>query len=463
MGQPSPSHSDRRLDSWKEIAAFFGRDERTVRRWEKESALPVRRVPGGAKGRVFAYESELRNWLSTPQVAKNSEDNTAVLSEQGGENRDRSGLLVFGKWAAVLALCGALIGGIFIYRKSHRFAVHAAETHVTRTNPQTVRPLPPSDAEDFYLKGRYFWNKRTPEDLNKAVDLFTQAIVRDPGYAQAYVGLADCYNLLREYSAMPPGEAYPRALAAAKEAVKLDDTSAEAHNSLAFATFYWEWDAVTAEREFKRAIELNPNYVAARHWYATFLLATRRYQEAVSAIETARKLDPSSKAIMADRAFILYWEKQPEGIESLKQMEAAEPAFLSPHLYLAEIHFRAQEYAEYLSESIKVAQLRHDQHGLAILKAGESGLAAAGVRGMWKGMLPVQRKLYLQGALPPYALARTYSALGEQQVALTYLREAYDKRDVDMLLLKSDDVFDDLRENPTFNDLLARSTQPRLD
>ena len=110
------------------------------------------------------------------------------------------------------------------------------------------------EAEELYLKGRYFWNKRTPEDLNKALDLFTQAIVRDPGYAQAYVGLADCYNLLREYSVMPPNEAYPRALAAAKKAVELDDNSAEAHNSLAFATFYWTWDAATAEREFKRAI-----------------------------------------------------------------------------------------------------------------------------------------------------------------------------------------------------------------
>jgi tetratricopeptide (TPR) repeat protein len=311
------------------------------------------------------------------------------------------------------------------------------------------------------LKGRYFWNKRTPEDLNKAVDLFTQAIVRDPGYAQAYVGLADCYNLLREYSAMPPSEAYPRALAAAKEAVKLDDTSAEAHNSLAFATFYWQWDAATAEREFKRAIELNPNYVAAHHWYATFLLAIRRYQEAVNTIETARKLDPSSRAIMADRAFILYWAKQPEGIASLRQMEAAEPAFLSPHLYLAEIHFRAHEYSEYLLESMKVAELRHDQHELAILKAAETGFVAGGVRGMWKSMLPVQRKLYLQGALPPYPMARTYSALGEKQEALKYLRDAYDRHDVEMLLLKSDNVFDDLRDNPTFSDLLARSMQPR--
>jgi Tfp pilus assembly protein PilF len=127
-------------------------------------------------------------------------------------------------------------------------------------------------------QGTVFWNRRTHDDLTKAVDYFTQAIVKDPNDVQAYVGLADCYNLLREFGAMPPGEAYPRALSAAQRAVGLDDTSAEAHNSLAFATYWWLWE-VTAEREFKRALELNPNLALAHHWYATFSLSRNRLQK----------------------------------------------------------------------------------------------------------------------------------------------------------------------------------------
>ena len=143
--------------------------------------------------------------------------------------------------------------------------------------------------------------------MNQAVDYFTQAIVHDPNYAQAYVGLADCYNLLREYSAMPPEEAYPRALAAAKKAVELDDSSAEAHTSLAFATFYGSFDAAGAEREFRRALALNPSDARAHHWYATSLFAEGRYAEALSQIEMAQQLDPASSAILADKGLILLY------------------------------------------------------------------------------------------------------------------------------------------------------------
>ena len=460
---------NRRLDSWKEIATFFGREERTVKRWEKERGLPVHRVPGPARSGVFAYTAELSEWLNLT-LPESPNQHSSVAGRSGSPVReielvnsprvDGPAIPPSGsrfQVARILGLLVAILLGTLILK--HQLQPSADSTRSNSTAAHRADP----EAEDFYLKGRYFWNKRTPEDLNKAVDLFTQAIVQDPGYAQAYVGLADCYNLLREYSAMSPSEAYPRALAAAKEAVKLDDSSAEAHNSLAFATFYWDWDAATAEREFKRAIALKPDYVAAHHWYATFLMANRRYPEAVAEIEKARKLDPSSAPIMADRGYILYLAGQQEqGLALLKQIEAADPAFLSPHLYLSDIYFDGKDYPSYLSESTKVAQLRHDQEALAVLKAGERGLSTGGVRGMWESMLPVQKKFYVQGSLPPYPLAQTYSALGEKQEALKYLREAYDKRDAALLFMNVDHSFDDLRGNPSFNDLLAKSSQPRL-
>ena len=470
--------SNRRLDSWKEIAAFFGRDERTVKRWEKERDLPVHRVPGGSRSGVFAYTGELSEWLKDPvPVASESSNGPAMVAGGNGfpvgatvegdstsSTQVRAPLVASAnpksQVARILGLLLAVLLGFLILK--HQIPRQPTSASAINIPPAAHRPN--LEAEDLYLKGRYFWNKRTPEDLNKALDLFTQAIVRDPGYAQAYVGLADCYNLMREYSVMPASEAYPRALAAAKKAVELDDNSAEAHNSLAFSTFYWTWDAPTAEREFKRAIELNPDYVAAHHWYATFLMVTRRYPEAIREIEIARKLDPSSTPIVADKGFILYLAGQPaQGIALLKQIETREPAFLSPHLYLAEIYLVGQDYSNYLAESKRVASLRHDPVALAVVNAAEKGFTADGTRGMWQSMLPVQKKFYLQGKLSAYALAQTYSQLGESQEAIKLLHEAYDKRDAAMLYVDGDRAFDALHDDPSFQDLLARSTHPRSD
>lgn len=459
---------NRRLDSWKEIATFFGREERTVKRWEKERGLPVHRVPGPARSGVFAYTSELSEWLNlaAPESAQISAAGGSGAS--GGEIGESelttskrvdapSGIPASPKFqvARIFGLLVAVLLGTLILKHQ----LQPSANTMGSSSPVAHRANP--EAEDFYLKGRYFWNKRTPEDLNKALDLFTQAIVRDPSYAQAYVGLADCYNLLREYSAMPPGEAYPRALAAAKEAVKLDDSSAEAHNSLAFVTFYWGWDATTAEHEFKRAIALSPDYVAAHHWYATFLMATRRYPEAVVEIEEARKLDPSSTPIIADKGFILYLAGQREaGLALLQQVEATDPAFLSPHVYLSEIYFFDKDYPNYFLESKKAAQLRHDAAALAIANAAETGFAAGGVGQMRQNMLQVEKKFYVQGVLPAYPLAQTYSLLGDTQDALKYLREAYEKRDTAIVLMSGDRSFESLRGNPSFDDLLARSNRP---
>ena len=458
MVQSAPNYSDRRLDSWKEIASFFGRDERTVRRWEKENDLPVRRVPGGTKGRVFAYESELRRWLSTPQAEHQvvplqlvHAQANQVPANQAQPNQATLTSPARYKPALAIAVCAVVVAGLLFYAAHHHFVVNASTAHAH-----------PREAEDFYLQGRYFWNKRTPEDLTKAVDLFTQAIVRDPSYAKAYVGLADCYNLLREYSAMPPEEAYPRALSAAKKAVELDDTSAEAHASLAFVTFYWSWDANTAEREFKRAIALNPEYSTAHHWYATFLLSLHRLPEAALEIEEARKLDPSSKAVIADQGFILYHlGKTGQGIAQLKEIEHSDPAFLSPHIYLTEIYDLAGDYPNFLKESQHVAELRHDSQGMEIARAAETGYTAGGVTAMWQAMLAAQLKLHAEGALPSFSLAETYARLGKNHEAIEYLHQAYDQHDDHFVFLGTDPALLGLRGDPAFNDLLALSRQTR--
>ena len=231
----------------------------------------------------------------------------------------------------LVAALAATLGFTYYKQASFRSVREDASAGKSLAAGHTTSP----EAKELYLKGRYEWDKRTPESLNKAVDYFTQAIVHDPNYAQAYVGLADCYNLLREFSAMPPEEAYPRALAAAKKAVELDDSSAEAHTSLAFATFYGSFDAAGAEREFQHALALNPNDARAHHWYATSLFAEGRYPEALSQIEIAQQLDPASTAILADKGLILlYAGPKEEGVALLKQLERTEPAFPSTYRYL---------------------------------------------------------------------------------------------------------------------------------
>src|SRR5215472_10245212 len=413
----------RRLNSWKEVASFFARDERTVRRWEKEQALPVHRIPGGARGRVFAYERELLDWLTASQVV-----NAEIHAREPRENPPKlvkglvtahSHLPPVEKLAAVLAACGVLIAVLAFYRGGRRVGVATSAT--TNTAARASLSSSNSEAEDLYLKGRYFWNKRTPDDLNRAVDYFTQSIVRDPGYAKSYAGLADSYNLLREYSAMPDSEAYPRALAAAIKAVELDDTLAEAHTSLAFVTFFWNWDAVGAEREFKRALALNPNDARAHHWYASFLLTSGRIPEALAQIETARRLDPSSVSILADKGLMLSLAGQTDdAVTLLKQIQDTEPSFASTHKYLSEIYFNRQNYEDYLSEWEKTALLMRDQQELALVRAAKDAFAA------------------------------TCARLGKKVEAFQYLEKAYKKRENYLLYLAPDTAFKNLRDEPEY-------------
>jgi tetratricopeptide (TPR) repeat protein len=442
MGDSSARQTtDHRLDSWKEIAAFFGRDERTVRRWEKERGLPAHRVPGRARGGVFAYTAELGEWLqgrgreleaieSEPELnlreskekAKEIESSAPELSEglrvapqvveqppvASALARSTSHLPVarIAAWLAPLAVLALLIATLSSHREN-RYKNALAAPHAPNT-----------EAQELYLKGEYHRTKRTPDDLNKAVDYFTQAIVKDPSYAQAYVGLADCYNLLREFSVMPAGEAYPRALAAAEKAVELDNTSAGAHNSLAFSTFYWNWDPVTAEREYKRALELDTNFVQGHHWYATFLLTSGRFPEALDQIEQARNLDPSSTTIQADKAWILFHaDRKAEAFALLKQLESTDPGLATTHSYLAEIYFDRHDYAHSFVESKQSAQLRHDAAALVVANAAARGFAVGGLKGMRENMLPVQKEMLERGLGPAKSGRSDCCTLAETRIS----------------------------------------------
>src|SRR5450755_951190 len=363
------------------------------------------------------------------------------------------------RWMWSFALPAAVLLAIWSFWPNHRPASADTVKQATASLEESAssRQLANPDAEQFYLKGRFYWEKRTPEGLTKAVDYFTQAIVHDPGYAPAYVGLADSYNLLREYTLMPASEAYPRALAAAQKAVELDDQSSEAHASLAFALFYGSWKIAESDREFRRAIDLNPSNAVAHHWYATYLFTIGRYAESVQEIEKAQSLDPASKSVLADKGDLLWATgRTDEGAALLKQLATTEPDFVSPHRYLKGIYFASGDYGLYLDEWKKESSLLRDSSSLKLVDAAQKGFAARGFRGMLENTLEEQQKLYDRGLLSPYLLAQTASLLGSKAEALRYLQIAFDKHDEQVIQINNDRAFENLHDNPAYRDLVAR-------
>ncbi|MGB8322091.1 MAG: hypothetical protein WCE52_03925 [Candidatus Acidiferrum sp.] len=469
----------KRLDTWKEIGAFFGRDERTAKRWENTRGLPVHRVPGEGRANVYAYTGELTAWL---QSAKTKHDPTAnsdtdILNVPGSVPVQPVGVAseltspvappssshsphqrnFRMQFLSLLAILVAATGLALVFRS----------WRPSRPSPSSNTPRPSAShqvdpqAQDLYLKGIYYWHKRTPESLNQAVDFFTQAIVRDPNYAEAYVGLANCYNLLHEYSSMPAEESYPRAKNAAERAIALDDSLSAAHSSLAFVDFWGYWDATTAEKEFRRALALDPNSVPAHHWYATVLMCLGRLPESLREIDAAHKLDPQSISVLADRGLILYSAGQTqEGIHALRELENSDPDFLSPHKYLADIYLLQGDSRMFLLESKKAATLMHDDQRMALVNAGESGYATAGQQGMLLAMLKVEKSFYSQGKESPYELARTYALLDDKSQALEFLQIASAKHDPALLQILNDSAFNYLRPDPSFQSLLTNAHLP---
>lgn len=370
-----------------------------------------------------------------------------------------AGLPSWRKLAFVLALpLLAILFAVWIFRPGHRDAKASAKSAPL---PAQTLHRPNREAEDFYLKGRFYWNKRTPESLNQALQAFTQAIARDPNYSDAYVGIADCYNLLREFSAMSPNEAYFKAFAAAKKAVDLDPQSSEAHASLAFVTFFGMWDASDAEKEFRRAIELDPNNVKAHHWYATFLHTLNRHEEALAEIELARKLAPDSSSILADQGTVLWGAGHHEqGLQLLKQLEAADPDFVSPHRYLRLAYFETGDYPNYIAELKKDALLTHDAAQSSVAEAAAAGLAQAGEHGLLEAQLSEQKRLHQQGKFSPYFVAQTAARLGNTREALKYLNLGIQSHDEVMVDLICDQCFASLHRDPAFQQLLAKIGLP---
>lgn len=442
--------AQRRLTTWKEIATFVGRDERTVKRWEESRGLPVRRVPGAGHASVFAYADEIEAWLRGHPVPDET-SGVAALKTNGAEHGlpgRRTRWFVLG---SAFVFAGLILAAVLWRQEIWPFSA-------SQGAPVARRHIPDPAAVELYHAGLHEWQTRTPSGLAQAIADFNQAIASDGGFAEAYAGLADAYDLEPEYTATPPSLAYPKAAAAAMRAIALDPSLAEAHAALAFADFYWSRDVPAAAREFKRALALDPKRAVTHHWYATFLMTIGDYDQALKEIETAESLDPESSAIPADKAMILFHAGQTEqAVRLLTKLEDDQPSFASPHRYLDVIWLATGNDVAYLRELKLASVARHDNAGAAQADAGAQGLAAGGHIGMLRAILARERALYASGTGSAYGLATICAMLNDARCAGAYLSESLARHETENIALRIDPPFAALRNDSRFVALMARA------
>ena len=342
----------------------------------------------------------------------------------------------------------------------------ANQIRITLTPEEQVRlaSVRPVDTEAFeaYLKGRYYWNKRSREGLDKAIGYFQQAIEKDPKYALAHAGLADCYGLIATtiVGAMSSGEAAPKTKAAALKALEIDDTLAEAHTSLASMQFNYDWDWPAAERGFKRALELDPGYATAHQRYSLYLIAMGRTQESVAEINRARELDPLSISINFSLGWRLYMARQFDpAIEQLRNTIEMDPEFLLTHLVLGQAYGQKGAHAQAIAELQRASTL---SRGSPMVEAALGhAYGVAGKRKEAQAVLDELGKFSKKTYVSPFYVAIVYAGLGKKEEAIDWLEKAYQDRSNGLVFIKVDPELDSLRSHPRFQDLLRRMGVPQ--
>jgi eukaryotic-like serine/threonine-protein kinase len=317
-----------------------------------------------------------------------------------------------------------------------------------------------AEAYQLYLNGRFHWNKRTEEELNKAIEYFKQSIEKDPNYALAYVGLADAYLVLPEYGRMAPSVAAPRTKEALTKALEIDPDLAEAHASLGLMKQSFEWDWVGAEKEYRRASGLNSNYPTAHHWYGLFLCEMKRNDEAIREGRLAQTLDPLSPIINTSLGVTLMSAGEyGSGLELLKRTFELAPTFPEPHLWVSKTYGSRGLYPEAMSE----AQQAVSYSGRApryVAGVGDA-LAVAGKRTEAHNIIDELVRSSKSANVSPFYIAEVYSTLGERDQAFEWLEKAYQLRDDELGWILIDPSLDNIRTDPRYTDLLRRMGLPQ--
>lgn len=522
----------RRLDSWKEIADYLGREVRTVIRWEKGKALPVRRVPGGKRQAVFAYTNEIDGWLAG-DGATPSKPAIAVLPLMNGDLAPDDEYLTDGisetvirklsqvpqirvmAWSTVAAyknrkadprrigrelnVSAVLTGNIAprgagmvvsvelvdasdgaqlwgaqyapslakIHELPDEIAAKIAQSLRLRLTVEegqqlSKRSTQNAKAYDLYLRASYHLNKSTPDGINKALEYFEKAIAEDSTYGLAYAGLAECYAFLAVgHGDLPPKELFEKASAAARKALEIDDTLAEAHCALGWSSPYHGWDWRVAEKAFQRAIELNPSCAAAHWGYAYVLLVLlKRDHEALQEMRCALELDPLSLLMNSDLgAFLAFAGRYDEAIEQARETLEMEPNHALAHYTLGWVYERKGMYREAvaaLEKSVSLSLL----HTLPLGVLGHT-YAAAGKHRKALAVLDRLDELASKRPVSHVSKALVWIGLGEKEKAFESLEMAYGQSSPMLYYLNIWPHFDNLRSEPRFQELMQRIGLPQ--
>lgn len=316
-------------------------------------------------------------------------------------------------------------------------------------------PRVDAEAYNLYLRGRFLWHRRTEPELRRAAELMEEAVARAPDYARAHVGLGDAYAVIGFYDLLPPADAFSRAKAAALRALELDPTLAAAHATLGYVALYHEWDWPNAEAEFRRAVDLAPSYSTAHQWYANFLTAMGRFQEAEAAMLRAQELDPLSLIANAALGWVRYYAGDYGGaIDQCLRTLDLDPGFALAHLWLGQALERVgrlEEAEAAIREAVELTDgsaIARAAHARVVALRGDAERAGA----LLDDLLSADRVRYI----PSYEVARVFEAVGDRAATLAWLERAFDERAHSMVFLRVDPAFESLRGDPAFDALATR-------
>jgi eukaryotic-like serine/threonine-protein kinase len=320
------------------------------------------------------------------------------------------------------------------------------------------RPTENVEAYQFYLQGLFYGNKWTQADFKKAADYFNQAVEKDPRYALAYAGLADTYSLLGDSGYLAPSEAWPKAKTAAMQALEIDPTLAEAHTSLGLVKEHFEWDWAGADKEFRRAIELNPNSATAHQWYGDYLASMKRFEEGLHETKKAQELDPLSLIINTTIGWQLYLAHQNDlAIDQLHKVLDIDPKFAPARRILEEVYARMGNQKDAVAERAKFLSLSGSPELAASL---EEDFSKSGYRGVLQNWLAGLTEISKHGYVSPYSIAEAYMRIEDKEKAITWLEKAYEEHDSALVSLAVEPMFDPLRSDTRFKEILRRMKLP---
>jgi tetratricopeptide (TPR) repeat protein len=426
-----------------------------VRRWEQQRGLPVHRISGGARSLVFAYTDELERWLrsGSEPPASHETEKIAPVSEETAESTA----------AAAPSVALATLSPTWRSRRSVALAAAfivglvAVTAYVRPALPTKTTYKPDPRVQNLYLDAVYSLGTRQASGMTHAMQLLTEATTLDPNYADAYVKLAEAYNMISQYTLMPAGDAYPRALAAANRAISLDPGNAEAHAALAFTTFYWSKDFARSRLLFEQAVALDPNVAQTHHWYALTLMVTGETAVPLREISRAQELSPESRAILANKGLILFYAgRTDEALAILEQLASAEPHLRSPHEYLATIYLDQGRMTDFLREYRAAAKISANAARQAIADAAEKGLHDPAGDEFLKRMFDEQVRQFEKNLEPAFKVAGTAAMLGHSDEAFHFLAESIRRGEGDLLGVRVEPSFKRLRNDERYRAIVRR-------